>query len=189
MSYNKFVFAALGACAASALLASDANAQAQTVTGATINLTVQNAFNLAETNAINFGTLAVFCDAGNNTSTTTISTAGVVSVGAAANTAQVIDISNVNRTQGVFDITGAAPTTAITVTRANITNMTCAACTGGNPLITTTALNDDQGAGQSTDANGALTINVGAQLTTLANCAQQYEDGAYQGTYDLTASY
>ncbi len=189
MSYSNFKYAALGACAASALLATEAFAQSQTVTGATINLTVQNAFTLAETSALDFGVLAVFCDGGNNTTTATLSTAGVLATGAPAASAQVIDIDGANRTQGVFDITGAAPTTAITVTRANITNVTCAACGGGNPLITTTALTDDQGGGQSTDANGALTINVGATLTTLASCGTQYADGAYQGTYDLTASY
>ena len=189
MSYSKFKYAALGACAASALLATDAYAQTETVTGATISLTVQNSFNLAQTTPMNFGTLAVFCDSGNNTTTATLSTAGVLSTGAPAATAQVIDIDATNRTQAVFDITGAAPSTAITVSRTNITNMTCAGCNGANPVITTTSLNDDQGAGQSTDANGALTINVGAVLTTLASCAQQYEDGLYQATYDLTASY
>lgn len=192
MSYSKFKYAALGACAASALLATEASAQSESVTGATVNLTVQNSFNLAETTAMDFGTLAVFCAVGNNeTTTATLSNAGVLATGApTANGAAVIDIDGANRTQAVFDITGAAPTTPITISRQNITNMTCAACGGGNPLITTTSISDDTTAGDvTTDGNGAATINSGAVLTTLASCATQYADGAYQATYDLTATY
>ena len=189
MTFKHFKYVALGACAASALLATDANAQSQQVVGATVNLTVQNAFTLVETTPMNYGTLAAFCDAGANSTTATLSTAGVLALGAPAATAQFIDISAVGRTQGVFDVTGAAPTTSLTVTLANPANATCAACGGGNPPMTLGGLTDDTLGTVTTDANGALTINVGATLTTQSTCLAQYADGAYVGTYDITVSY
>lgn len=184
----------MGACAASALLSTDVWAQAQTVTGATVDLTVSNAFSLTETTSMQYGTLAVFCDTGaNNTTTMTLSNAGALSIGAASGGAQAIDIdatSPAARSQGVFDITGAAPSTTLTVVTNNPANLTCGPCGGGNPVITFTSVTNDSGGTVTTDNAGVAQINVGAVLTTLGTCGGTgYADGLYQGTYDVSVTY
>lgn len=55
---------------------SDAMAQSETV-NATVSATVQNAFDLTQTTAMNFGTLAAFADtAGTKTASISVTTAG-----------------------------------------------------------------------------------------------------------------
>lgn len=195
MSYKNFKYAALGACAVSALLASsDAHAQAQQVLGATADVTVQNAFSLVETTPMEFGTLVVICDTGAaNTTNATLNPAGALAIAPASGAARIIDIDAAApnpRSAGIFDVTGAAPSTALTVTVGNPVNMTCSSCTGGNPAITLGNLtNNAPGNVLTTDNAGDATLNVGARITTLGTCPQQYEDGLYRGTYDVTVSY
>jgi len=185
--------AALGACAASALLSGGAMAQ-ETVSNATVDVTLQNSFTLTETTPMEFGTIVMFCDTGaNNTTTATLNTAGVFSAGAVSGNARVIDVDPAApnpRSQAVFDVTGAAPNSGLDVTLGGLTNLTCAACGGGNPAITLTSLSNSSVNGViTTDNAGDATLNVGAVLTTLGSCPVQYADGLYQGTYDLTVSY
>jgi hypothetical protein len=171
-----------------ASIATDAHAQSQSVT-ATVSATVQNAFNFVETTAMNFGTLVALADtAGANTATIQINTAGALSIPTNNAPAQFIIVNSAAATQGVFDITNAAPSTAITLSFANTANLTCAICGGGNPALTLSGLTTDTGLTPNTSAAGALTINVGAQLTTVAG-GNQYADGAYAGSFDFTASY
>jgi hypothetical protein len=185
--------AALGACAASALLSGSAMAQ-ETVANATVDVTLQNSFTLTETTPMEFGTIVMFCDTGaNNTTTATLNTAGVFAAGAVSGNARVIDVDAAApnpRSQAVFDVTGAAPNSGLDVTLGGLTNLTCAACGGGNPAITLTSLSNSSVNGViTTDNAGDATLNVGAVLTTLGTCVTQYADGLYQGTYDLTVSY
>lgn len=185
--------AALGACAASALLSGGAVAQ-ETVPNATVDVTLQNSFTLTQTTPMEFGTIALMCDTGaNNTTTATLSTAGILALGAPSGNAIGFDIDPTSpnpRSQAVFDVTGAAPNAALSVTLGGLTNLTCAACGGGNPAITLTSLSNSSNAGVLTTNNaGDATLNVGAVLTTLGSCPAQYLDGLYQGTYDLTISY
>lgn len=189
MTFKNFKYVALGACAVSALLATDANAQSQQIVGATVNLVVANAFTLVETTPMNWGTLAVFCDLAGPGSASVLDNAGALAIGAAVGASQMIDISAVGRTQGVFDVTGAAPTTNLTVTVGNPSNALCGACGGGNPPIVLSAMTNDSGGTVATSGAGAATVNVGATLTAQATCAQQYADGTYVGTYDVTLSY
>lgn len=190
MALNKTMkMATTGAVALGlASVATDATAQSQSVTG-NVSATVSNAFNFVETTVMNFGTLVALADtAGANTATIQISTAGVLSAPTNNAPAQFIIVNSAAATQGVFDVTNAAPSTPVTIAFANTAGLTCALCTGGNPTLTFSGLNHDAGATPTTTAGGALTIGVGGTLTTVAG-GNQYEDGAYAGTFDITVSY
>lgn len=193
MNINHIKKAALGACAASALLSGAAMAQ-ETITNATVDVTLQNSFTLTQTTPMEFGTIVMFCDtAANNTTTATLSTAGLFTPGATSGGARVINVDATApnpRSPGVFDVTGAAPSTTLTVTLGGLTNLVCGACGGGNPAITLTSLSNSSNNGTiNTNNTGDATLNVGAVLTTAPTCGTQYLDGLYQGTYDLTVSY
>lgn len=170
-----------------ATVASNAMAQSESVAG-TVSATVQNAFNLVQTTGLNFGTLAAFADtAGVNTATISVSTAGALSAPTNNAPAQFVVVNNAAVSQGVFDITNAAPNTVVTITYANTANLSCGACTGGNPVLTLSGVGDGL-ATPTTSGAGALTINVGATIATVAG-GNQYEDGAYSGGFDMTVAY
>lgn len=174
-----------------ACLAADAQAQTEKVT-ANVNATVDNSFTLVETTVMNFGTIVAKADTvGNTTATLTISTAGAltpVPTGPAAS--RFVIFNAANATQGVFDVTNAAPSTKVTISFANPVALSCALCSGNEPDITIGTFVHDAGANPATDVNGALNFNVGATLTTAVGpVANQYEDGAYAGTYDVLVAY
>lgn len=172
-----------------ACLAADAQAQTEKVT-ANVNAVVDNSFTLAETTIMNFGTIVAKADmVGNTTATLTIDSTGAltpVPTGPAA--ARFVIFNSANASQGVFNVTNAAPSTKVAISFANPVALNCALCANA-PDITIGAFTHDAGANPTTDANGALTFNVGATLTTVPAPANQYEDGAYAGTYDVLVSY
>lgn len=165
-----------------------AYAQSEQVTGATVDLQVQNSFSLSETVAGNVGTHAVLTDViGTDTSTITLSPNGILTR-SAPNSSEVIVIDNAALTPGQFAISGAAPNTELVITFLNLVDLTCAACGGGNPAILLSNMTHDAGTPPMTDGNGDLTFNYGFTLTTVPG-PPQYEDGLYVGSFDLSVSY
>ena len=172
-----------------ASLAADAQAQSAKLT-ANATVTVDNSFDLTETTIMNFGTVVAICDTAANSATLTISPAGALGT-VPAGAAKFIVVNSANATQGVFDVANAAPSTALNVSYANTAALACTAgCSGNQPSLALSAITDDTTAGVTTTSNaGALTFNVGGTLTTTASCANQYEDGVYKGTFDVTVAY
>lgn len=167
---------------------SDAMAQSETV-NATVSATVQNAFDLTQTTAMNFGTLAAFADtAGTKTASISVTTAGALGAPTNNAPAQFVVVDNALVSQGVFDVANAAPTAGVTITFANTTDLSCGACVGAPPVLTLSGLGHDQGGSPTTSATGTMTINVGATITTVAG-GNQYEDGSYAGGFDMTVAY
>ena len=163
-------------------------AQSEQVSGATIDLQVQNTFSLAETVASDVGINVVLADIiGADTASITLTPAGVLST-SAPNNSEVIVVDPVGVTPGQFSITGAAPNTPVVITFFNLVDLTCAACGGGNPSIILSGMNHDAGGTPMTDGNGDLTFNYGFTLTTVPG-PPQYEDGLYSGGFDLSVSY
>jgi hypothetical protein len=168
--------------------AGQANAQSEALTGEPVTLTVQNNFTLTRTTAMAFGTFAVVADtAGSNTATLTMDpTTGTLTP---ANTlpSQFVEVDSSSAARGVYDVTGAAPSTTMNVTISNLVDLTCGACSGTPPAIDLTSVTADD-ATPTTDNAGAATITLGAVLTTVAG-GNQYTDGAYAGTFDITVAY
>ncbi len=164
------------------------HAQSQQVTGATVNLQVQNTFSLAETVFGDVGINVVLTDlVGADVATITLTPAGVLST-SAPNGAQVIVVDPVGVAPGEFQMTGGAPNTNMTITFFNLVDLTCAACSGGNPAILLSGLNHSAGGAPMTDGAGDLTFTYGFTLTTVPG-PPQYEDGLYSGGFDMSVSY
>lgn len=181
---------ALAAIAAAGLVcaAGQASAQSETVSS-NVTAVVQNNFTLVETNAINFGTVVAVADtAGANTATLGITAAGVGPTPTNSAPAQFIIVDSTAAQNGVFDVTGAAPSTVLNVSTGTLVNLDCAACGGGNPDLILTSVTPAN-ATETTSAGGAATINVGALITTVAGGGTQYADGTYVGSFVLTVAY
>jgi len=190
MKLNTLKYAALGTVAAGALF-SATNAVAQETDTGDVTATILNSFTLTETTSMNFGTMVMLCDTG-AASTANIVLDETTSAGTISNNgnALIIDVNTAARTRAVYDVTGAAPTTVLNITLTNPVNLTCPACVGTPSPITLGTLVASTGATGTTDGAGALQFGVGATLTTAGTCgANQYEDGVYTGTYDVTVGY
>lgn len=165
-------------------------ANAQTTVQGNVNLTVNNAINITETTPMQFGTFLVVKDiASTEVATLTLSDTGTATPTTTGTPAIFTDISAVApaaRSQGIFGITGAAPTTVINVATSNLADLTCALCTGSDTITLFSVT--PATATVTTDGTGAATINVGAVLKTKTG-GNQYKDGLYAGTYDLTVNY
>ena len=161
--------------------ASDAKAE---TAGTNITATVQNAFNLTETQALGFGTIVAINHA-TDTSTLVIDTAGTPTFNNPGS-ARLVEV--VAGQQAIFDITGAAPTTALTLTAPGPVTLVCGACSSSQEDFTVNAFTDDVAGAPTTDAAGAVTFNMGATLSTIAS-ANVYEDGLYSGAYTVTVDY
>lgn len=186
----KFNTRALAVTSAAALaLVAGFGAQAQTNVTGHVNLTVNNAISITETTPMEFGTFLVVKDvAGANTATLTMATNGTAtpSNNAPATFTSVSAVAPAARSQGVFDITGAAASTVINVATSGLNNLVCGACGASDDILLTSVT--PAAATVTTDGSGNATINVGAVLTTKTG-APQYQDGAYVGTYTLTVNY
>lgn len=168
--------------------AGQANAQSEVLT-TNVTATVQNNFTLAETNAINFGTVVAIADTANGGNTATLTIANNSATPTPANTlpAQFIIVDSTAASNGVFNISGAAPSTTLNVSVGSLVDLTCGACAGTPPVLTLTSVTP-AAATAVTDIAGAATINIGAVITTIAG-GNQYTDGAYVGSFDLTVAY
>ena len=150
----------------------------------TVTATVANAFTLAETQALSFGSIVAISD-GSDTSTMVIDNAGAVTVNNPG-AATIIELSGAQ--QGIFDITGAAPSTTMTLTLPASVTLTCGTCSGSQPDFTVDTITNDVAGAPATDGTGAATINIGATLNTIAD-ANPYEDGDYTGTMTVSVNY
>ncbi len=167
--------------------AGQANAQAS-LTAEPVTLTVANSFTLTQTTAMNFGSFVVVADTGgSNTATLTMAPAtGVVTPSNNAPASFVL-VSAVGASRGVYAISAAAPSTTLTVSTSNLTDLTCGACSGSPPVITLTSVTADDST-PTTDGSGDATVNFGAVLTTVAG-GNQYVSGAYAGSFDIAVAY
>lgn len=168
--------------------AGQANAQSEALSNEPVTLTVQNNFTLAQNTAMNFGTYVVIADtAGANTATLTMAEANGTVTPANSAPAQFILVSATGQSRGIYDISGAAPATTLNVTIGGLTDLSCGACLGSPPVLDLTSVTADD-ATPTTDGTGAVTVNIGAVLTTVAG-GNQYTDGTYAGDFDLTVAY
>ena len=159
------------------------SAKAETA-GTNITATVLNAFTFVETTPLAFGTFVAIIDA-TDTSTLVIDVAGVHSYNNPGNARLVAVTAG---SQGVFDVTAAAPTTALVLTFPAAVTLVCGACGAGTEDFTVNGFVDDVAGAPTTDGAGAVTFNVGATLNTIAS-ANTYNDGSYTGAYTITVNY
>jgi hypothetical protein len=159
------------------------SAKAETA-GTSITATVANAFTLVETTPLAFGSLVAINHAV-DTSTLVIDTAGIHTYNNPGN-ARLVQVTA--GTQGVFDITGAAPTTALVLTMPAPVTLNCGTCGAGTEDFTVNTFTDNVAGAPTTDGAGAVTFNVGATLNTIAS-ANAYNDGPYSGLYTITVNY
>ena len=159
-------------------------AKAETA-GTNVTANVQNAFTFAEAAPLTFGTFVAINDTV-DVSTVAIDAAGANVIGNPG-AARIVAITP--GTNGVFDVSGAVPSTAMNITLPGTATLGCAACTGAQADFSIGSFVDDSTAGVvTTDAAGAVTLNMGATLSTIAGAAT-YEDGVYSGAYTVTANY
>lgn len=169
-----------------ALLPHQTYAQTSTLTGSATTV-VDNSFTALELAAPDIDEIAlIVVPLTISTATYTLNPNGSATITNSAD-ARFITLDAAGRTAGNIDISGAAPNTPLNVSFSTLTNLTCALCLPGNPDILLGSYTSDVGFNPSTDGSGNLTVNFGFTLTTQAGVA--YEDGTYQGTYEVTVSY
>lgn len=178
---------------------SSLNAVAQEVETGNMSVTVQNAFTLAQTTPLSFGTVRAKTE-GTNIANLIIpsdpndNVAG--SVNANASIASIVDgnaaewsVSDVSAF-ALLEIT--LPTTASNVTGVALPpgtpgftadDFTAYVLSGPNANTVYASAGDLQA-----DINGDVTFAVGATLFTAAD-TDQYFDGSYTGTYSITVNY
>ena len=154
--------------------------------GTNITAQVTNTFTWVETQALDFGEF-IAVNHGTDVSTITIDPTTGAPTYANTGAARITEITAGDR--GIFDATNAAPSALMTLTLPTTVTLTCGTCPAGTEDFTVgNFVSDPTGAGLTTDATGALTVGVGARLTTIAS-ANSYEDGAYSGTYTVSLNY
>ncbi|CUB02498.1 DUF4402 domain-containing protein [Marinomonas fungiae] len=163
---------------------------------------VNNAFTLAETAEMTFGSIRATADT-TNTATASLTlpadgSAGAVTAGTPAD-ANIVVISA--GTPASFAVTNAAPFTTLTLTLPS--SAITLATAGGTAEFTVDTFNAIIRGGQNdgdaytsgtpnlrTDASGAVSFDVGATLHTDATTpATDYLDGTYTGSYQVQVDY
>jgi len=179
--------AAVGGAMAVAMVFGASQAMAVVATQSanyTVSVVVDNAFTMTETTAVSFGTVSALATASDSS---VLTMNGQTGVGVVTNGATSRLIVIAAGTPGVVTITGAPPSTAMTIGDP-------AAVSLGNPATsgeaTFTADLTATGLAFVTTTNGAgeMVIRIGGTLTTEIT-ANLYTDGTYTGTYVMTVSY
>lgn len=195
----------LTAILSSSLIAVSTISMAETVTSAA-TVTVQNAFNLTETSAINFGTLRATGDAsgGGNIATVTIKADASTAVPTTSGNAELSVITPGNR--GEYAVTGAAAFADLTVTFPSAAVfLVNAAAPPSTPQFEVTVAgweaeiiggsNDGDAylsSNLQTDVTGAVGFYLGGVVSTDTRTSGQngvYTDGAYTGNYTIEVTY
>lgn len=189
---HHLAIAAVAALAVVAFGTQDANAQSQTV-NYTASVTVQNTFTVGQTTALSLGTIAAVADptAGTQASMVLSGNAGTTAITnpALPQTSRILAITAA--TPGVIAISAAPPSTLFTVTNGSAIQL-------NDPASATETLFDFTpaavcaGFNCTTDATGALTVNVGGTLATRQQTGTEsggYTDGTYTGTYSVTFAF
>lgn len=187
---TKILALALTTCSVLAL----GSAEAETITS-TADVTVQNAIGFTETSALTFGTIVAIGDGtvGGNAATIAMGVGAanastVTNVGGGADDL-IIELTVGDRAE--YDITGAAPNTGLNLTIPSApVVLDCDACSGAQPdfSVATWIANDTAGV-VTTDGSGDFTLYVGATLSTDPSSTAPYEDGLYDGDYDVSVNY
>ncbi|MFC4699870.1 hypothetical protein ACFO4O_06860 [Glaciecola siphonariae] len=192
--------------ASSALLLSAA-ASAETTPGSA-SIIVTNAFSLVETTPIDFGNIQVATDVDNATTgevTVTIpGNANPMTLANASTPAEANGNILTQGTPGLFNITGAAPFTALTINfpaAFDLTNTTAPPSTPAFEVTLAAATTFVVGGAEdgnvydaatpnlTTDGTGAVGFNLGGVLTTDATATAVYADGTYSGSYTMEVVY
>jgi len=193
---------AVGGGMAVAMVFGASQAMAVTATNTenyTVSVTVDNAFTMTETTPVSFGTISALSGVTNSAVLTLNGQTGVGVVvnptdAGGAPLAHIIVITD--GTPGVVTITGAPPSTTMTITNPTAVTLDNPATTGE---ATFSADMNATGLGylvtghhvlltHPTDAAGELVIQIGGTLTT-QQTANLYTDGTYTGTYSLVVAY
>lgn len=164
----------------------------------TATVVVQNSFTLQQDSQLNFGTVRASAD----TTGTTFAFLTMPADGSATSTTQGTNAAIQEITAGApatFSISGAAPSTALTLTLpAGTVNLTTG---GGTAAFTVDTFVAEITSGPSngstysssnliTDTSGAVTFSVGANLNTdKTTPASDYLNGTYSGTYQVSVDY
>jgi len=189
---KKIGLLAFGAVAAlvAAFASQEASAQSQTATYSA-QVTVQNAFSIGETTPLNLGTIAAISNVTAGTQATLSLNAGTgvttVVQGSGGSSSRILAIAPATR--GQISVTNAPPSTLLTVSNPGSSyNLTNPAAPAGTPALSFTPAYAAVGFNYTTSATGALSINVGGTLATVAS-ANAYADGTYTGTYQIQIAY
>jgi len=191
---HHLAIAAVAALAVVAFGSQDASAQTQTV-NYTASVTVQNTFTVGQTTALNFGSVAAVASTTAGTQANIVlagnSGATTVTQGSGGSLSRLLQI--VAPTPGVIAISAAPPSTLFTVTQGSTIQLVDPAVTGETTFDFTPAA-VCAGFNCTTDAAGALTVNVGGTLATRVQTSggtedNGYSDGTYTGTYAVTFAF
>ena len=191
---HQLAIAAVAALAVVAFGSQDASAQSQTV-NYTASVTVQNTFTVGETTALSLGTVAAVASVTAGTQANIVlagnSGATTITQGSGGSLSRLLQI--VAPTPGVIAISAAPPSTLFTITQGSTIQLVDPAVTGETTFDFTPAA-VCAGFNCTTDAAGALTINVGGTLATRQQTSggsedNGYSDGTYTGTYSVTFAY
>lgn len=169
------------AVSAFALCAGDAKAEDA---GTTISATVQNAFTFVENTALNFGTFVAIADA-SDTSNIIVAPGGANTVN---NPGAALIIALSAGVPGSFTVSGAAPSTALTISLPTSVTLVCGACSGSQPDFVVNTFVDSGGGTVTTNGSGGVSFTVGATMNTETS-ATPYEDGTYSAAYTVSANY
>lgn len=185
MDLLKKTLSTTAVCALTAAIAFGGyQAQAETI-NSTITANVQNAFTFSEVAALDFGTVGAVNHTA-DTATYLLTPAGVTSV-TALGSANIIPITA--PTVGSFTISGAAPSTSISLTIPATATLTCGGCGAGTATFSVASITGSSGASITTDGTGAAAFTLGGTLTTVAHATNVYVDGSYTGAVNITAAY
>jgi len=191
---HQLAIAAVAALAVVAFGSQDANAQTQTVSY-TASVTVQNTFTVGETTALSLGSVAAVASVTSGTQASIVlagnSGATTITQGSGGSLSRLLQI--VAPTPGVIAISAAPPSTLFTITQGSTIQLVDPAVTGETTFDFTPAA-VCAGFNCTTDASGALTVNVGGTLATRQQTSggsedNGYSDGTYTGTYSVTFAF
>ncbi|WP_067214795.1 DUF4402 domain-containing protein [Marinomonas gallaica] len=158
---------------------------------------VQNSFTLQEDSGLDFGTVRASAD----TTGTTVATLTLPADGSASSVVQGTNATIQEITPGAaatFSISGAAPSTALTLTLPTSTTLTTGGGTASftvNNFIAEVTSGPSNGSTYAasnliTDTAGAVTFSVGADLVTDDGTpSADYLNGTYTGTYQVSVDY
>ncbi|SBT17448.1 hypothetical protein MGA5115_01559 [Marinomonas gallaica] len=178
------------------------NALAVETLNSNATVTVNNAFTLAESAEMTFGTIRASADTTNNvTASLTLPADGSAGTVTAATPAASNIVVITGGTPASFAITNAAPFTTLTLTLPS--SAIDLVTPGGDAQFTVDSFNAVVSSGPNdgdaynsgtpnlrTDASGAVSFDVGATLITDATTpGSNYEDGTYTGSYTVQVDY
>ena len=177
MSYKKTAIQVALAVSVAGLLGS--TAAIATDFNGTASATVQTGVTIAETTALNFGTLGVKVPADMNVLTvvTMAPATGVLTSNVPANVLVISDGTPLD-----LAITAGPPSASLAISQSGSASL---AGTGANNSITLSTF--VASAALLTDANGALNVKFGADLTFDLNST--YGAGTYSGAYILNVTF